>query len=57
MYTLLAPAVLESPVSCSGLSTLAEPDLTNAFSEELKDDSTSIIELLFKGDRDIGLDK
>lgn len=56
MYTLILPAILESPVSRSGLSTLAAPDLAAAFSEELKDDSRSITELLFTGDREIGLE-
>ena len=55
-YTLFAAAVLESPVSSSGLSALPEPDLADKFSEELKDDSRSITELLFTGERDIGLD-
>lgn len=56
IYTLFTPAVLESPVSSSGLSALPEPDLAGVFSEELKDDSRSITELLFTGERDIGLD-
>ena len=54
--TLIPPAVLESPVSRSGLSAFAEADLANAFSEELKDDSRSIIELLLMGDKEIGFD-
>lgn len=54
--TFIVPTVLESAVSCSAVSALAEPDLTGAFSEVLKDDSTSIIEPLFTGDKDIGLD-
>lgn len=57
IHTLLTKAVaLESPVSCSEPSTLVEPDFADAFSEELKDDSTSIIGLLFTGEREIGLD-
>lgn len=54
--TFIIPEVLESAVSCSTASALAEPYLTDAPSEVLKDDSTSIIELLFTGDKDIGLD-
>lgn len=55
--TLLAPLIVESPVSCSGLSALKEPDLIDTFSEELGDGSRSITELLFTGDTGIGLEK
>lgn len=56
-YTFQDPvADLESPVSCSGLSALALPDLTDRFSEELKDDSKSITALLLMGDNEIGLE-
>lgn len=54
--TLIPPAVFESPVSRSGLSAFAEADLVDSFSEELKDDSRSIIEFLLTGDKEIGLD-
>ena len=41
-------------MSCRGLSTFADPVVVNAFSEELKDDSRSITELLFIGDKATG---
>lgn len=55
LETICTLVALESPVSSSGLSPLVEPDLINVFSEELKDDSRSMTELLLAGDSGIGL--